>query len=362
VAVGGSTTLRNQTDSTTAFQIQNSAGSSILNVDSTSRNVGIGTSTPDRRLDILDASNPQLRLTYTDGSVYTDLQTTSDGYLNIIPSGNRITVGTSDTTGTLLVLDTKTGSGDPTGVDGAMYYNSNYKTFRCYENSAWVDCRGSNIGWTELSDEFIAGQVGGVSTNIGDLGWTATVNNGNISYVAGVANHPGIRNVATTTSSGTIQSLRMSSSNSNLEFVRGDVDSLVAIIRPQTISAAEIRFGLFNNSQVAPASEMIAFQYDTTNWETVTCVSTCSGADLTETDTGTAASSNTWYKLEIRGISTSSITFYLNDTLVATHTTDIPATTQGMVPAFQIQTNSAAAKDVDVDFFQLRSVRYGSRF
>ncbi|NTW90069.1 MAG: hypothetical protein HGB37_04155, partial [Candidatus Moranbacteria bacterium] len=55
-------------------------------IDSTG-NVGINTSAPDRRLDVLDASNPQLRLTHTDGTVYTDFQTTSGGDLTITPSG-----------------------------------------------------------------------------------------------------------------------------------------------------------------------------------------------------------------------------------------------------------------------------------
>ncbi|MBU0646171.1 hypothetical protein KJ611_01680, partial [Patescibacteria group bacterium] len=49
--------------------------------------VGINTTGPDRRLDVLDASNPQLRLTYTDGSVYTDFRTSSGGELTITPSG-----------------------------------------------------------------------------------------------------------------------------------------------------------------------------------------------------------------------------------------------------------------------------------
>ncbi|NTV55051.1 MAG: hypothetical protein HGA16_00925, partial [Candidatus Moranbacteria bacterium] len=54
--------------------------------------LGINTTGPDRRLDVLDASNPQLRLTYTDGSVYTDLQTNSGGDLVITPSGGDISV------------------------------------------------------------------------------------------------------------------------------------------------------------------------------------------------------------------------------------------------------------------------------
>lgn len=48
---------------------------------------GINTTGPDRRLDVLDASNPQLRLTHTDGSVYTDLQTDGSGNLIVSTSG-----------------------------------------------------------------------------------------------------------------------------------------------------------------------------------------------------------------------------------------------------------------------------------
>ncbi|MFH1423488.1 MAG: putative metal-binding motif-containing protein [Candidatus Nealsonbacteria bacterium] len=57
--------------------------------------VGIGTAGPDRKLDILDTSNPQLRLTYADNSIYTDLQTTALGHLYINPSGGNVGIGTS---------------------------------------------------------------------------------------------------------------------------------------------------------------------------------------------------------------------------------------------------------------------------
>ncbi|MGH7928069.1 MAG: hypothetical protein ACREQV_09760, partial [Candidatus Binatia bacterium] len=61
--------------------------------------------------------------------------------LTITADGN-IAVGASDTTGALLILDTKTTAGDPTGVNGAMYYNSFLGTFRCFQNSGWINCAG----------------------------------------------------------------------------------------------------------------------------------------------------------------------------------------------------------------------------
>jgi len=45
-------------------------------------------------------------------------------------STSAVTIGTSDTTAALLVLDTKTSATDPTGINGGMYYNSNSLKFR----------------------------------------------------------------------------------------------------------------------------------------------------------------------------------------------------------------------------------------
>jgi parallel beta-helix repeat protein len=69
---------------------------------------------------------------------------TNVSLFNIDTTNNRIVLGTSDTTGVLLVLDTKTDAGDPTGTDGAMYYNSSMARFRCYESGAWKNCTGAN--------------------------------------------------------------------------------------------------------------------------------------------------------------------------------------------------------------------------
>jgi hypothetical protein len=54
--------------------------------------VGIGTGGPDAKLDVLDTST-QLRLTHTDGSIYSDYKTDSSGYAVITPSGNRLGIG-----------------------------------------------------------------------------------------------------------------------------------------------------------------------------------------------------------------------------------------------------------------------------
>jgi hypothetical protein len=57
-------------------------------------------------------------------------------------SGNLVRIGPvgGDATGVVLVLGARTTAGDPTGSNGAQYYNSANNKFRCFENGAWADC------------------------------------------------------------------------------------------------------------------------------------------------------------------------------------------------------------------------------
>lgn len=74
-----------------AFKIAESTAldsSTRLTID-TDGNVGINTTGPDRKLDVLDSTNPQLRLAHTDGTVWNDLQTTSTGELQLTSSAGR---------------------------------------------------------------------------------------------------------------------------------------------------------------------------------------------------------------------------------------------------------------------------------
>lgn len=61
------------------------AGSTELMRLTGAGNLGINTAGPDRRLDVLDASNPQLRLSQADASKYVDFQVSSANILTITP-------------------------------------------------------------------------------------------------------------------------------------------------------------------------------------------------------------------------------------------------------------------------------------
>jgi hypothetical protein len=69
------------------------------------------------------------------------------GLLNIDSTGSGTTglslqVGssTTDANAVELILDSYNNATDPSGTNGAMYYNSSLGKFRCYENSSWKNC------------------------------------------------------------------------------------------------------------------------------------------------------------------------------------------------------------------------------
>ena len=131
-------------------------GSSTANVQiDTAGRVGIGDTTPDSPFEILSSTAPQLRISYTDGSVdgtigvtsaetlMLEAGTTSESKIVQIGAG-----GAGSTTPDFFALDVKSTTGDPAaaGFEGAMYYNTADNKFRCYQGSAWTDCIGSGSG------------------------------------------------------------------------------------------------------------------------------------------------------------------------------------------------------------------------
>jgi glycine cleavage system H lipoate-binding protein len=80
------------------FQVNSSASSAgdFFVIDAAG-NAGIGTTGPDAKLDSLATSGEQLRLTYTDGSVYTGFTVSSGGDLTINATGGQVLLADADT-------------------------------------------------------------------------------------------------------------------------------------------------------------------------------------------------------------------------------------------------------------------------
>jgi hypothetical protein len=141
------------------FKIAAPLGDSITSVFSGSA-IGIGDASPDAPLEILSTST-QVLISHTDGLQDATIGVDASGNLTFASNGTtgKITLqangalttgtvqvgsgGSGSTTPDLLGLDVKSNAGDPTGFNGAMYYNANLGKFRCYQNSTWTDCIGS---------------------------------------------------------------------------------------------------------------------------------------------------------------------------------------------------------------------------
>ncbi|HUO50790.1 MAG TPA: hypothetical protein VMU25_04480 [Candidatus Paceibacterota bacterium] len=93
--------------------------------------------------------------------------TSTPQILAINTINNRIQAGTGagSPAPVLSVLDTGNVGSDPSGVNGAMYYNSNIGAFRCFGNSTWRTCGGE-----------AASSTGDVQFTNADGSFTATDN------------------------------------------------------------------------------------------------------------------------------------------------------------------------------------------
>jgi len=130
-------------------------------------NVGINTASPQSTLDV--AGNGNFAITST--SAFKVQSAASLSELTIDSSGNKIQIGSATTDGTavLLIVDSYNNTTEPTEVDGAMYYSTAFKEFRCGVGGIWSSCNGF-----VASNNAIASAFNGNSTS--EQVWTPGTN------------------------------------------------------------------------------------------------------------------------------------------------------------------------------------------
>ena len=122
---------------------------------------------------------------------------------------NRVRFGTGagQANPILAIFDTGN-AGDPLGVNGAVYYNSNIGAFRCYGNGAWRDCGGEaasstgDIQFTNTDGSF--GANDNFNWNIANNGLTVRTTAGQTGNAITVASSSGAELVGGT-SGGVLQ-------------------------------------------------------------------------------------------------------------------------------------------------------------
>ena len=82
--------------------------------DDANKRFGVGTTTPRRKLDVLDTTDHQFRLTYTDGVAFADFRVDPAGNLDVHPTGSIISLNDGADEGVQIYLDASNWIGNMT--------------------------------------------------------------------------------------------------------------------------------------------------------------------------------------------------------------------------------------------------------
>ncbi len=245
-----------------------------------------------------------------------------------ISSTGDITVGTSDTTGSLLVLDTKTSGGDPTGVDGGMYYNSALEVMRCYMDGYWRDCVQNERTAYSFVDDFIKTPSNDTAHD------TLTIYGeyfgvGSATYAAG---HPGVLNLAVSTNGNKTAMTSGSSFDNSFTFGNGvtwrhETETLIPSLSDGTDRYVYTTGFNVTNDTIASITDGCYFRYsdnvNSGNWEGV-----CEDGTEATCDTTINVTADQWYRLTLVVNDTAtSVDFQVDGVTKCTITTHIPSTT-----------------------------------
>ncbi len=294
--------------------------------------------------------------------------------LFIIDSSNdRVYIGddSADGTGALLVLDSKNTTGNPNGVNGAMYYNAADHTFRCYRgvnataaDGVWEECATNPIDRAfVLEDDFLgggtaAGTIGSAGWNPVTIGTACTVTYGQATP-APTADRPGVLRCATaaTINTGTAMILGTTTGGSAV-IAPGMIIKTAGAVGSATTTTNTLRIGAYaSTTNTQTTTSGVWWEADPTlnaNWRY--CYA--NGSAATCAASGTAIAANTFARLEIRvtavGSGTSAADFFVNGTKFSVSSATINTATR-VFPSFTCYTQVASAQNCFMDYYQIRT-------
>jgi len=304
-----------------------------------------------------------------DAAALFDIQNAAGTSLFTVDSttNSRVYIGdsTADSTGTVLVLDTKDTTGDPTGVDGAMYYNAVDKNFKCYKNGLWSDCNFASLRseWV-LQEDFL--DAGVATATIGTYEWTltdtSTATEAKVNAGTNASNYDrwGIYQTTTAATIGSGNYIRLdpngmagTPSNMTVEFDHGPSNAAAADGTQSTI-----RIGLMTGTTTsADPTDGIYFQYLTTtaagNW--FRCTQNNNAVTCTDTGVARTLTLNVYQRFKfVTNAAGTAVEFFIDEVSVGTNTTNLPASARSYGPAISMHTASATARAWKMDYYQIK--------
>lgn len=302
-----------------------------------------------------------------------DAEGVRDTMAAALAAGTNITITVDDPGDTITIAATGGGTGmtDPTTTKGDLIVHATGGTTRlavgtdgqvltadatAAEGLAWADAAagGGTSEPFEFSRKIVEVSHPGGGSGLVIRNWSAptVVASGTTDVVD---DDGGWNKYDTSATSGNAATLKGGGTAASAFKMVRPVQLPDLLLRIKTdASLADVRLwaGLVANaldaSSDASGIAVAAFRYDTgvdgtAFWRTVTNDGTTTG-NVTTTTAGIAVS--TLYLLRIKVVSTTSIEFYVNGTLVATHTTDLPGASQDLGFWLSLTTLAAAAKSI----------------
>lgn len=264
---------------------------------------------------------------------------------------------------TILVLGNRRDPGDPNGgTEGAIYYSSSMRSFRCYRSGAWDNCAQLEADHSfGLYEEFLGNQNTSFVTNtFGTLGWQAVAigANGSVAFdpvtPTPSADRPGVLALQTP-----------AIANQGTTFLLGNSAGSVLLARENIVKFAVavgsidqvLRVGLHN--QTSATTQPVSGVW----WEANPAVDArwrhCVGNGTTAacTPSNTTITANSWVRLELRvkatGNGTSSYESFINGNLITTSGVTVD-TTNRVAPAFSCYTTASTAQNCYWDYYQFK--------
>ena len=303
----GTFNFRNSTNSTEGFVVSNSAGNSLLTIDSVNSRLYVG--------------NP-----------------------------------TADNTGSLLVLDNKTTAGDPTGLNGGSYYNSSSNKFRCFENGSWRDC----IKTARSSYEYYNDFMGATSDGRLTFAVTGTGSSNSVTLINSVPNHPGVLAQYTgTTATGNARAI--STAVNGILLGNGSSWQSEAVVRVPILSDATNRFiyrsGFMDAAPGVSVDGCLLTYSDTINSGNWQALCRSNNAE-TICNTGVPVVAGIWYKLRIDINDAATVAnFSINGAASSCQVTSNIPSAAGRGTAFGtvvLKSVGAATRSVETDYLEIR--------
>lgn len=309
--------------------------------------------------------NNTFRPSVNSASSFSVQATDGTAQFTVSTSESRIYLGPSvgvDVDVTLLVLGNRKTVGDPVGVEGAIYYNSFLRSFRCYRSGIWDNCALPEVDHSfSAYEEFLGGQnTSFVTDSFGTLGWKSQAigANGTVSYDPGtptpVATRPGILALETPATANQGTTFLLGSGSGTLLLAKDNImKTSVAVGSTSQV----LRVGL--HSQTTGTTQPLSGVW----WEADASADPrwryCSGdgAAVVCTASTVTITADTWARLELRilatGAGVSSFEAGINGTFLTKTGVSID-TTNRVSPAYSCYTTVAAAQNCYWDYYQLK--------